>query len=135
VRRQWLLQFGGHAGENARGKWGGGVGSGVPRDEGRKRERGGRRRVGMALGGVVGGWLANKGGWRGAGDAAWRDRQVGPGDNGAQCQQRGAGGRGVSEAAWRRGTERRARPAQCRVARFKLGFKPIQKYSNDLNEI
>jgi hypothetical protein len=23
VRHQWLLQFGGHAGENARGKWGG----------------------------------------------------------------------------------------------------------------
>jgi hypothetical protein len=38
----------------------------------------------------------------------------------AQCQGQGAGGRGVSDAARRRGADRRARPAQCRAARFEM---------------
>jgi hypothetical protein len=42
----------------------------------------------------------------------------------AQFQWWGAGGRWVSEAAQRRGGNRR----------FKLSFKPIQKYSNGSNE-
>jgi hypothetical protein len=45
---------------------------------------------------------------------------------GPDGQRRGVGGRGVSEAAWQRSSDRRAQPAQCRAARFKLGFKPIQ---------
>jgi hypothetical protein len=33
---------------------------------------------------------------------------------------------GVSGALWWRGADRRARPAQCQAAQFKLGFKLIQ---------
>jgi hypothetical protein len=60
---------------------------------------------------------------------------VGQGGNGARCQWRGVGRRGVREAVRRRGTDRRAWLAQCEAARFKLGFKLIKKYSNGSNEI
>jgi hypothetical protein len=36
------------------------------------------------------------------------------------------GGRGVSEATWWRGADRRVWPEQCRAAQFKLSFKSIQ---------
>jgi hypothetical protein len=51
----------------------------------------------------------------------WGWAATGPGG-----QRRGVGGSGVSEAARCWGVDSWARPAQCRAARFKLGFKPIQ---------
>jgi hypothetical protein len=88
VRRWRLLQIGGRAGEQ-RGKWGGGVGSGVPPGGGRKRERGGGQRgVGSQTVGPEwlqaarseaaarahgGGGLANRGGRWGTGNAVRRD--------------------------------------------------------------
>jgi hypothetical protein len=56
VRRQRLLQIGGRAGRAEKEIGGGGYGS-VDRE------------VWMAPGGVFRGGLANRGGWRGAGDA------------------------------------------------------------------
>jgi hypothetical protein len=82
--------------------------------------------VGMASGGAGGGGSAHSW-WRrvdeqgrvaGAADRWGRDESK------AQFQWWGAGGRWVSEAAQRRGGNRR----------FKLSFKPIQKYSNGSNE-
>jgi hypothetical protein len=70
-------------------------------------------------------------GRRGAGAANMWGRD----ESRAQCQRRGAGGRGVSEAAWPWGTDRWAQPAQCRAARFEMdstiftnsnGFKNLQ---------
>jgi hypothetical protein len=72
VRRQWLLQIGGRAGENERGKMGRGR-SGVPRSGGRKRERG----VG---GGVAWGQQPDYGtpsGMVGGGSARSRRRRAG----------------------------------------------------------
>jgi hypothetical protein len=51
----------------------------------------------------------------------WGRAATGPGG-----QRRGVGGSEVSEAARCWGVDRWARLAQCRAARFKLGFKPIQ---------
>jgi hypothetical protein len=62
--------------------------------------------------------------------ATHRDWQAGPSESGARFLWRGVGGREESEAAWRRGADLRARPAQCRAARFKLGLKSVQSYSN-----
>jgi hypothetical protein len=50
----------------------------------------------------------------------------GQGASGAWCQRWGAGGREKSRATQWQGTDMRARPAQCRVAWFKLGLKPVQ---------
>jgi hypothetical protein len=83
-----------------------------------------------------GGGLANKGGRRGAGDAVRRGA--------ADRWGRAATGLVVSDGVWEE--ERKARQCGGRAptggpgphsagARFKLGFKPIQKYSNDSNEI
>jgi hypothetical protein len=82
VRRRWLPQNGGRAGENMRGKWGGGVDSSVPRGGGIKREGGGwvgsqttvlewlwAARSVVAVRAHGGGGLTNSGGRHGAGDA------------------------------------------------------------------
>jgi hypothetical protein len=61
----------------------------------------------------------NMGERRGAGDAALRDRQVGPGGNGAREKERKASQRG--------GGAPTGGPDQHSAgARFNLGFKPIQ---------
>jgi hypothetical protein len=65
VRRQWLLQFSGHAGRAER-EMGGGVGSGMPRGRGIEGERGGRRGVNSRTTTEVG-WQT------GEGSGAWHD--------------------------------------------------------------
>jgi hypothetical protein len=122
-------------GESREGN-GGGVGSVSHRGrkmrerEGAARQRGPRGRDGSMWRGRR---LANRGGRRGTDDTArltggagW---QLGP------MSAVGCGRERVSDAAQWWAADRGARPAQCLAARFKLGFKPIQKYSNGSNEI
>jgi hypothetical protein len=101
----------------------------------RQRGRGKRRRGGLGRGsqqrgaasngpwplGVDGGVVAQQGRAAGHGrhGASAADRW-GRDESRAQCQRRGVGGRGVSESAWQRGTDRWAQPAQCRAARFEM---------------
>jgi hypothetical protein len=73
--------------------------------------------------GVGGGAVVQQGraagrGRRGAGAGA--ADKWGRDESRAQCQRRGAGGRGVSEVARRRGADRWARPGQCGAAWFKM---------------
>jgi hypothetical protein len=59
---------------------------------------------------------------------------VGPGRDRARCQWSGCEGEGERVTGRRWGTDMRAQLAQCRAARFKLGLKLVQNYSNDSNE-
>jgi hypothetical protein len=76
----------------------------------------------------------NRGERRGTGNAALRDLHAGLGGAGAQWQRP----RYMRERrAWQRGDGAltgRPGPHSAR-ARFKLGFKSIQKYSNGSNEV
>jgi hypothetical protein len=102
VRCQHLLQINGRAGRAER-EMGGGVGSGVPRGRGRKRERGGRRGVDSRTAGPKwlrvarseaaasardGGGLTNRGGRRGAGDR-WGRAGTGPDVSGGVQEREG----------------------------------------------
>jgi hypothetical protein len=116
VRRRRLLQIGGCVGRGEREMGGGRLGATWRKENGRERGPRARHsrvdhRVGMALGGTIRGGSACS--WqRQAGEqrrAAGRGRRGagatnrwGLGESKAQRQRRGAGGRGVSEAAGHR---------------------------------
>jgi hypothetical protein len=122
-------------GGGMREKWGWGVWLG-PRPRGERRRGGLRRHEGRLVTWAGMTWTRQE---RAMSMGRRRVRDVthrrGRGVSGARCQQQGAGGREKSNAAQRRGANMRVRPAQCRVARFKLGLKPVQNYSNGSNEI
>jgi hypothetical protein len=143
VRRRWLPQNGGRAGENMRGKWGGRLGAALRKGNGRERAPG---------------TAVDSTGWRtrptmDPSCQAWAAALLHKQGRAAARGRHGAA-RLTCGAGWRRGPvagpgyarEIRARQhgagaltggprPHSAEARFKLSFKPIQKYSNGSNEI
>jgi hypothetical protein len=99
---------------------------GGPEHDGRQRgaASNGPRPLGAGSGAVAQQGRAAGRSRRGAGAA---DRW-GRDESRAQCQRQGAGGRGVSEAMWRWGPDRRAQPAQCLAAWIQNGFETKSEF-------